>query len=230
MTVELTSVESCVDAVVAKVGKEIRLGVPLAAGKPNHLLNAFYRRAVADPTLQLTILTALTLEKPKGKSDLERRFLGPMAARVFPSYPDLDYELARIKNELPSNVGVIEFYFQADKFMGNAQAQRDYISTNYTHAARDILDRGVNVLAQQVAEGVVDGRRMLSLSCNADVLPDLLPVMHQQEAEGRPVAVIAQINDRLPFMFGEAVVPHDVFHFVVRNPEQRYPLFGPPKI
>lgn len=230
MTVELTSVEACVDAVIAKVGKDLRIGAPLAAGKPNQLLNAFYQRAVADPSIQLTLLTALTLEKPKGKSDLERRFLGPMVERVFADYPDLDYELARTRDELPPNVRVIEFYFPPGKFLKNPAAQRDYISTNYTHAARDILDRGVNVLAQLVAEGVVEGEPRLSLGSNPDVTPDIMPVLARQEAEGKPVAFVAQVNAYMPFMFGDAEVAPEDFHFIVKDSALDYPLFGPPKM
>jgi hypothetical protein len=37
----------------------------------------------------LCIFTGLTLEKPQGKSELERRFLQPLARRIFDGYPDL---------------------------------------------------------------------------------------------------------------------------------------------
>ena len=42
-------VEACVDAILAKVGKKIVLGLPLGLGKPNHLANALYDRARSDP-------------------------------------------------------------------------------------------------------------------------------------------------------------------------------------
>ena len=59
---------NCLDAVIEKVGKRIVMGIPLGAGKPNHFVNAIYLRAKDDSSLDLTIMTALTLEKPKGKS------------------------------------------------------------------------------------------------------------------------------------------------------------------
>ena len=64
------NVEQAVDRIIEKIGKEIVLGAPLGAGKPNHLINAIYNRAKNDPSIKLTICTALTLERPKPKSDL----------------------------------------------------------------------------------------------------------------------------------------------------------------
>jgi acyl-CoA hydrolase len=216
----------CVDDVIASVGKDIRLAAPLGAGKANHLLNAFYQRAKSDPEISLVIYSALTLERPKGKSDLEKRFLEPMVERVFGNYPDLDYELDRVAGKLPDNVRVIEFYLPAGKFKNNAQAQQDYISSNYTHVARDLLGRGVNVLAQQVAWREEDGRALVSLSCNPDVSLDIMEAL-----DGRDdVVFIGQTNGELPFMYGDAVVEADRFDFIVHNPELDYKVFGPPKM
>ena len=87
----IDDVGECVEATLRRLGKRIVLAAPLAIGKPNLLLNEFYRRAARDPTLSLTILTALSLNRPTGRSELERRFLEPFVARVFGDYPDLDY-------------------------------------------------------------------------------------------------------------------------------------------
>jgi hypothetical protein len=43
------------------------------------------------PGARLRIVTALSLEKPGGHSDLEKHFLAPLVERVFADYPDLDY-------------------------------------------------------------------------------------------------------------------------------------------
>ena len=37
------------------------------------------------------IITALSLEKPVGKSELEAHFLAPLVERLFKDYPDLEY-------------------------------------------------------------------------------------------------------------------------------------------
>jgi acyl-CoA hydrolase len=142
--------ELVIDRIIDKVGKNLVVGTPLAAGKPNHLLNALYKRVRNNPDLNLKIFTALTLDKPKGESLLEKRFLEPMAERVFGDYPDLDYEQDRHAGTLPPNVDILEFYFPAGRFLQNDYAQQNYICSNYTHVARDMMDAGVNVLLQMV--------------------------------------------------------------------------------
>src|SRR5438094_10581354 len=59
------------EAIIARVGKKIVLALPLGLGKANHVANALFGRAAADPSIDLRIFTALTLEKPQGKGDLE---------------------------------------------------------------------------------------------------------------------------------------------------------------
>src|SRR3954470_21207665 len=80
-----------VEDALRRVGKTIVLALPLGIGKPNLIANEFFRRARADASLDLTIVTALSRPKPKGGSDLERRFIEPLADRIFGNYPDLDY-------------------------------------------------------------------------------------------------------------------------------------------
>ncbi len=225
----LSNCEAAIDALLSRMGTRISLATPLGIGKPNHLLNALYRRAKADPSVELTIHTALTLQRPAAKSELERRLLEPIVDRVFGNYPDLEYEQDRAAGKLPANVRVIEFYFMAGKYLKNVPAQRDYISSNYTHVARDLLARGVNVVLQQVCAGVVDGRPRLSLSCNPDLSLDLLQGLQARAKKGAPYLAIAQINDQLPFMFGDAEVDPQLFDIVVDDPAGSFTLFGPPK-
>ncbi|MBT3983986.1 MAG: hypothetical protein HOE90_21705 [Bacteriovoracaceae bacterium] len=227
---ELSSVDECVEKLIQKVGKTLLVGTPLGAGKANHMLNAIYHKAKKDSSIKLTIYTALTLQKPSGSSDLEKRFYGPMVERVFGDYPDLQYEIDRVKGKLPSNIDVIEFYFPPGKFLANKYAQQNYISSNYTHAARDLIDAGVNVLVQQVCKKEVDGRNLFSLSCNPDITMDIVAGMKKRQEQGHPMAFIGQVNQNLPFMYGDAIVKGNEFDFVVDNPDQYYKVFGPPKL
>lgn len=227
---EFSNVRACVDALLERIPNDLRVGAPLGTGKPNYLLNEIYARAKAQPQLALTIYTALTLQRPAGKSLLEQRFYAPFADRVFGDYPDLTYELDRVAGRLPPNVRVIEFYLPPGKFVGNTRAQQDYISSNYTHVARDLEARGINVAVQQVAERTTNGVTKFSLSCNPDVAPDVIRSMRLRQRRGQAVAVVAQINNNLPYMFGDAEVDPGVFDFVVRDPSQEYRIFGPPKM
>jgi hypothetical protein len=176
-----SDVESCVDAILAKVGKRIVFGMPLGLGKPNHLANALYNRARNDPGISLRILTALSLAVPKGSNDLERRFLEPFAQRIWGNYPALAYLEDLSRGTLPANVEVSEFFMKAGVFLDNPIEQQNYISSNYTHIARDMLANGVNVLAQLVARKVINGRTYLSLSCNPDVSPSIIPLLREME-------------------------------------------------
>lgn len=226
----LRSVEACVDGMLERVGPRLAVATPLGIGKPNPLLNALYHRARADPRIELHLYTALTLQPPEAKQELERRLLEPIAQRLFGNYPPLDYERARLNHELPDNVRIIEFYLQAGRYLDNATAQRDYISSNYTHVARDVLARGVNVVLQSVASGIVDGRPRLSLSCNPDVGLDVMRGLRAARAGGRQVAMAALVNGELPMMYGEALIDHDSFDWVVDEPECYHDLFATPRV
>ncbi len=146
--------DTLAEAIIQRVGPRIVLALPLGLGKANHVANALYDRVSADPALNLTILTALTLEKPRPRNALEARFLEPVSERLFGSYPALRY--ARERRRLPDNIRVEEFFFLAGSQLGAADAQQDHICANYTHAPEYLLARGVNVVAQLVAEETGD--------------------------------------------------------------------------
>jgi acyl-CoA hydrolase len=218
----------CVDAVLHRVGPRIVLALPLGIGKPNALVNEFYRRALRDPTIDLTILTALSLLKPVARSALEARLLTPLAARVFGTYVEPEYARAMLSDTLPPNIRIIEFFLAPGAFLDSRHAQRHYLSANYTHVARDCLARGVNVMAQLVAARVVDGELQLSFGSNADVSVDLLPLIADARARGRDIVMVAQTHAQMPFMTGQALVDPGRFDFLIDAPRYDYDLFSPP--
>lgn len=214
-----------VDVVLAAVPGDIVLGIPLAIGKPNAFVNALYRRIAADPSRRLTIVTALSLEKPVGKSDLERHFLEPLVARVFGDYPDLDYVKALRGPGLPPNIAVHEFFLKTGDYLQNPVAQQGYISTNYTFVARDMLLQGMNVIAQAVAEQGSGSDWQLSVSSNPDVV---FEVVERFAAEGMPLLKVGVVNRQMPFMPNGAVVAPGFFDIVVTDPAATHRPFGPP--
>lgn len=227
MVNSLSDIDACADWIIEKTGPDIRLALPLGLGKANRLANAIYRRAGENPGLRLRIITALTLEVPSPGSELERRFLAPFVERVFGDYPELLYARDRRAGTLPDNVEVYEFYMSPGELLGNAHAQQHYISSNYTHVTRDLVDWDVNVIAQLVTRRAgEDGEDQYSLSCNPDLTLD---VAERQRARRRPILVVGEVNDNLPFMFGDAVVTPDFFDAVVATPGPHFRLFGPPK-
>jgi hypothetical protein len=217
--------EAIAEDIIRDVGTNLVVGLPLGLGKANHVINALYARAAADRSIRLTLLSALTLEKPRPSSLLERRFIGPVIDRLFGGYPDLTYAGALRARELPPNIEVIEFFFLAGKWLQVPYAQQHYISANYTHAASYLLARGLNVVTQLVAKRVVDGTARYSLSCNTDTTLDVL----RARSEGRAsFKLIGQVNSELPFMPGPGDLPGDEFSAVLDSSETDFPLFAPP--
>ena len=226
----LDDVERCVDAIIARVGPDIRIGLPLGLGKPVELVNALYARAKADPALKLTLLTALSLEQPEVPAGVEGAFLGPFLERVFAGVPKLDYAADLRRNKLPPNVQVKEFFFRPGSQMGNAHAQQHYISTNYTFAARDVFNQGCNVAAQMICKREDAAGLSYSLSCNPDTGPELIALMREAEAAGRRrVAVVGVVNQQLPFMANDAEAAPELFDIVVDHPRYSTALFSMPK-
>ena len=226
----LDDVEACVDAIIERVGTDLRVGLPLGLGKPAELVNALYQRAKTDPTLELTILTALSLEVPVPGTSLEAAFLGPILDRVFEGVVELDYAKAVSARTLPPNVRVVEFFFQPGSRLGHAEAQRDYISTNYTFAARDVMELGCNVAMQAVAKRETPDGVRYSLSCNPDTGPELVALMRAAEAAGeRRIAVVGVVNQELPYMGNDAEVGPELFDLVVDHPRYSTALFSTPK-
>ncbi len=222
MTASFTDPDLLAQAIIDKVGRKVVLGLPLGLGKANHVANALFARAMADPSIHLHVFSALTLEPPRPKSDLEARFLGPIIARTMGGYPALAYAEVQRRDALPGNIQVDEFFFQAGTRLGVESAQRSYISANYTHAARYLMDRGVNVLAQLVAR---EGDRY-SLSCNTDITLDLLAARKAGRAD---FLLVGQVNDELPFMPGDGDLPRVAFSHMLDGEAVQFPLFALPK-
>ncbi|OQC09040.1 acetyl-CoA hydrolase/transferase C-terminal domain-containing protein [Candidatus Skiveiella danica] len=221
----IDSLEAAVDHVLDTIPGDIVLGIPLAVGKPNPFVNALYRRIKANPARKLRIITALSLIKPVGKSDLEQHFLEPLVERVFADYPDLEYAVDLRAHALPPNIEVREFFMKTGDYIGNEAAQLNYISTNYTFVARDMAVQGMNVIAQAVGvQGEGEAMR-LSLSSNPDVA---FEVIEKMRAAGQPLMTIGVINKKMPFMPNGAEVGPDFYDVVVTDPAGTHTVFGAP--
>jgi acyl-CoA hydrolase len=213
---------NAVEQILTAVGTELRVATPLGLGKPNRLLNALYHRVKNDSQLSMTLYTALSLQRPQGKSDIERRFLTPFVARHFGTdYPDLDYLRDRSNGQLPVHVRIHEFYFASGSQLGKPEGQRHYISQNYTHVARDLAATGINLLLLQIAKR---GERY-SLSCNPDVALDLIDRL---QAKGQRPYVVGVVHQGMPFLAGDALVDAELFDLLL-NPDDPHQLFAIPR-
>ena len=214
------------DALVERLGGEVRLALPLGLGKPALLTNALYRRARSDPRISLDLFTALTLEPPRGRSPLEWRLLGGLSDRLFGRVPELGYASDLRAGRLPSNVRVHEFYLRPGAYLDVATAQRQYVSCNYSSAARDLASRGINLIAQMVAPGQGRPSGRYSLSCNPDLTADLVDAI--QAVGGAAPLVVGEVNPSLPYMHGDAEVDAGFFDLLLESGRLQYDLFPVP--
>ena len=226
MTRHFQSADELADAIVARVGARVTLGLPVGLGKAVHVANALFRRAARDPHLHLTIFTGLTLTVPRPRGRLEARLLQPLVDRRYRDWPEVDYAAAQAAGRLPPNVTLREFYLRPGDYLGMPSAQQGYTSVNYSQVVRELLALGVNVVAQLVA---VDAGRPghYSLGCNPEVTLDLLPRMRGY-SDGRPTAFVGQVNSALPYMAGDAELPVADFDFVLDGAGVDHSLFSLP--
>ncbi len=224
----LCSIDQAVEQVLARLPAHIHMGLPLGLGKPNAFVNALYAHIRDLPERQLTIYTALSLGRPPLGNGLQRRFLEPFVERVFADYEELSY-LADLRNDsLPPNIRVEQFFMQPASLLHSESAQQDYISSNYSHAARDINAKGLNLIAQLVA-ATPERPVHLSLACNPDITLDLLPMIARRRAAGETILMLGQVHAELPYMPGDAELPMDAFDLLLDEAEQRR-LFSTPNM
>lgn len=226
--VQLCSIEQAVDDVLARLPAHIHMGLPLGLGKPNHFVNALYRRIKDLPERQLTIYTALCLGRPNLGDGLQKRFIEPFVERVFGDYPEFDFLADLQRDSLPANIRIQQFFMQPGSLLNSAPAQQDYVSSNYSHAARDINAAGLNLVAQLLASSSEHPDR-LSLSCNPDITLDLLPMIAKRREAGETIVLVGQVHTDLPYMPGDAEVDIDTFDLLIDEKDSST-LFSTPNM
>ena len=226
--VQSCSIECAVDDVLARLPPHIHLGLPLGLGKANRFVNALYQRIRQLPERHLTIYTALSLGRPALGEGLQRQFLEPFIDRVFGDYIELDFLGDLHRNTLPHNIHVEQFFMQPGSLLNSPPAQQDYVSSNYSHAARDINASGLNLVAQLIARDPQDARR-LSLSCNPDITLDLLPMIAKRRAAGETILLLGHVHADLPFMPGDSELQAEDFDLLI-DEDERTTLFSTPNM
>ncbi|WP_449422410.1 acetyl-CoA hydrolase/transferase C-terminal domain-containing protein [Rhodanobacter lindaniclasticus] len=220
--------DACASDLADALGPDLRIAAPLGLGKPHGLLNALYRLTAADPTRSMRLYTALSLTRPQPKPGLEQRFLQPFLDRHFGADAiDPQYALDEARDALPPNVVVHEFYLQTGALLHAGSAQRNYISQNYTHVARDLALQDINVLVQLVARRETPDGVRYSLSCNPDLTLDFLRQL--QLAGARRPLCVAVVHPDLPWLGGDAEVPADYFDVELQPPSSPR-LFALPRL
>jgi len=206
-------------AIVERVGPDVVLGLPIGIGKATHIADALFDLAASDASLSLTIFTGLTLEIPEARSDLERRFLEPLVARLYPDWPAPKYAQAIRMKSLPENIEVHEFYLRPGAYLGDGYVQQRYASINYSQVAGELIRLGVNVIAQLVAESS-DRPGRYSLGANPEVTLDLMPWFDERHGLGLPALLVGQVNRN--------ILDADAIDFVLDGDAYNHTLFTLP--
>ncbi len=222
----LDHLDDAVETLLASIDGPLRIAAPLGIGKPHRLLNALYARIEKDPSRELHLYTALSLDPPTPANDLQRRFLAPFVTRHFgDDFPRLAYVQAQKRDALPAHIVIEEFYLQSGALLRSRQAQSRYASLNYTHVSRAVAERGVNCLVQKVASSA-DGSR-LSLSSNTDLTFDAIDAILAR-GQPRPL-MVAEVDPELPWLDNGAAVDADFFDIVLTPPGPYPKLFAMPR-
>jgi acyl-CoA hydrolase len=225
----IDSLEAAVDHVLDTLKGDIVLGIPLGVGKPNVFVNALYERVKNNPARKLRIITALSLEKPVGHSDLERHFLQPLVERVFADYPDLQYvkDLQRRRHAAAQHRGARVLH-EDRRLPGQRSRAAGATSPPTTPSWRATWRcRAMNVIAQAVAaQGEGDGAAAVAVEQPRRRVRG----GGERAAENRqPLLIkVGVVNQQMPFMPNGAEVSPDFFDLLVTDPAATHTVFGPP--
>lgn len=213
------------DELISMLGKTIVLGLPIGVGKATHIVDALFRRAVADPSISLTIFSGLTLATPRGESELQSNFVDPLVERLFADWPTPAYVEAVAGTSLPANIAIREFYLRPGAYLGNEYAQQNYTSINYSQVVDELMALGVNVIAQLITQSD-DAPNRYSLSSNPEITLDLLPKLEAKRCAGAAVALVGQVNRHLPYMYGDSELSADQFDLILDSDDCQFRPFG----
>jgi hypothetical protein len=171
----------------------------------------------------------LSLIRPQPKPGLEARFLGPFLERHFGAdYVDPQYALDQARDALPPNVEVHEFYMQSGAKLHSGSAQRNYISQNYTHVARDLVVQDINLLVQLVARRETSRRGALQPVLQSRPDPGF-PRSRKAAGKPRPLCV-AVVHPDLPYHGWRGGSAGKISSTSSLRPPASPPLFALPRL
>ncbi len=222
------NIEKCLDEIIPRLNKKICVGIGCGVGKPVNFMNALYLRAKKDPDIELTIISALTLEKPKGRNDLEKRLLDPMMSRIFGDWPDFEHVTDLRNNRLPDNVKLYEWMLPPGGFVMHDTAQRLHVAGNFSISPRDIIDKDINLLCHLGNSAEINGKKVITTGGNSDVISPLIDWMLEQRPKTERI-IMAELNSNVPFLWGETTYEPDMYDYILESDAFNQMTFCPPK-
>lgn len=218
----------CADEIIARLNKKICVGIGCGVGKPVNFINALYLRAKSDPEIDLTIISALTLEKPKPQNELQRRLMEPMMSRIFEDGPDFEHVLDLRKNAIPDNVKLYEWMLPPGGYVMHDTGQKLHVASNFSDAPRDILSKDINIICQLAGSVEIDGKRMITSAGNSDVINELLEAVIEKKKTSDRI-IMAEVNSKAPFIWSDAMNEPEIFDYILEGDSFNQQPFCPPK-
>lgn len=218
-------VEVLVDEIISRRGRALSVALPIGIGKAVFVVNELMRCAMLGELERLTFFTVLSFGVLAPDEDLARRLMELIQRRFYEDALDLAYVCFREMGELLEHVQVHEFYYFFGSLLGNACAQQQYTSVNFTHAIEVLLDLEIDVIAQMVAPV---SENLWDLGGNTDLTFSLFETVC---VEGKMFPlVVVQVNERLLRMSGEAFVDEIIVDLVLENLRYHHELLGSPSL
>jgi N-formylglutamate amidohydrolase len=106
----------------------------------------------------------------------------------------------------PPNVKISEFYCKPGSNLKNKHYQLNHLANHYTHVPRWAHALKCNVEAMLLASREENREMIYSAACNPDITQESHALMMEDRAEGKRVVFIAEANENMPFMYGDAVM------------------------
>lgn len=223
-----SNIEECLDEIIGRLNKKICVGIGCGVGKPVNFINALYLRAKEDPEIDLTIISALTLEKPKGTNELQKRLLEPMISRIFEDGPDFEHVLDLRKNSIPDNVKLYEWMLPPGGYIMHDKGQKVHVASNFSDAPRDIINKDINLLCHLAASVDIDGEKVITGGGNSDVISALIDWL-LKERENSERLIMAEVNDKVPFLWGDMFYKPEMYDYIFEGDAFNQMPFCPPK-
>jgi len=131
--------------------------------------------------------------------------------------------------KLPPNVKVHEFFSKSGANLTNQHLQMHHLPSNYTQCCRDGVLNGFNVFGQLISAKKINGKMMYSMGSNTDICIEAVGVVKEARAKGEKFIAIAEVNENMPFMYGDAIVDKNEYDIILHDEEFNTKVFGAPK-
>jgi acyl-CoA hydrolase len=213
------SAQEAVDLVVRRLGRKIFIVSPLGIGAGNTYLNCFARYA-KDGEIDMSVLTALTLQVPALPGGMKAKLLNPIFKRVYSRYTTFSFvdeclEAAETGALMPDYLKFNSFYFFPGFSTSVPTAQLDYTPINFRDVNDALVKRGANVVAMKASF------RHGKYNCGTNT--DIMTRTIRDVKEAGGIVMLIDTKD-MPCCHGDGDIPEELIDYVIDSDEPLYSM------